>query len=80
MQAVNIHQAKTHLSRLIEQAARGHETIIARAGRPVARLVPLGDVPRPKRFGLLKGKVRIGADFDGPLPDEVLALFEGRGR
>ena len=80
MQTVNIHQAKTHLSRLVEQATRGRETIIAKAGRPVARLVPLGNAPRAKRFGLLKGKVRIGADFDGPLPDHVLALFEGRGR
>jgi prevent-host-death family protein len=80
MRTVNIHQAKTHLSRLIEQAARGHETIIAKAGRPVARLVPIANAPRAKRFGLLKGTLRIGADFDAPLPDEVLALFEGRGR
>jgi prevent-host-death family protein len=80
MQTVNIHQAKTHLSRLVEQAARGRETIIAKAGKPVARLVPLGKAPRTKRFGLLKGRIRIGADFDGPLPDQVLALFEGRGR
>jgi prevent-host-death family protein len=77
---VNIHQATTHLSRLIEQAARGHETIISKAGRPVVRLVPLGNVPRPTGFGLLKGKVRTGADFDGPLPDQMLALFEGHGR
>jgi prevent-host-death family protein len=80
MHTVNIHQAKTHLSRLVEQASRGHETVIAKAGKPVARLVPLGRAPRTKRFGLLKGKVRIGADFDAPLPDDVLALFEGRGR
>ena len=80
MQIVNIHQAKTHLSRLVEQVTRGHDIIIAKAGRPVARLVPIGNAPRPKRFGVLKGKIRIGADFDGPLPDDVLALFEGRGR
>jgi len=80
MHTVNIHEAKTHLSRLIERATRGHETIIAKAGKPVARLVPLGHAPRAKRFGLLKGHVRIGADFDGPLPDEMLALFEGRTR
>ena len=80
MQTVNIHQAKTHLSRLVEEASRGRETIIAKAGKPVARLVPIGRVPRVKRFGLLKGKVRIGTDFDAPLPDNVLAVFEGRGR
>jgi prevent-host-death family protein len=80
MQIVNIHQAKTHLSRLVEQASRGRETIIAKAGKPVARLVPLGRAGRAKRFGVLKGQIRIGADFDRPLPDEVLALFEGRTR
>ena len=80
MQTVNIHQAKTHLSRLVEHVTRGHEIVIAKAGKPVARLVPFGNAARAKRFGLLKGKVRIGAGFDGPLPDGVLALFEGRGR
>ena len=80
MQIVNIHQAKTHLSRLVEQASRGHETIIAKAGKPIARLVPLALAPRAKRFGLLKSRIRIGADFDEPLPDAVLALLEGRGR
>lgn len=80
MHTVNIHQAKTHLSRLVDQVARGDEIIIAKAGKPVARLVPLGTTPRKKRFGLLKGKVRIPAAFDAPLPDEVLRLFEGQGR
>jgi prevent-host-death family protein len=80
MQTVNIHQAKTHLSRLVEQAARGQETIIAKAGTPVARLVPFHSPPRAKRFGLLRGRIRIGAGFDAPLADELLAVFEGRGR
>ena len=80
MHTVNIHQAKTHLSRLVEQASRGHETIIAKAGKPIARLVPLALAPRPRRFGLLKGTIRIGADFNAPLRDEELALFEGRRR
>lgn len=75
---VNIHEAKTHLSRLVEQAAAGEEIIIAKAGKPVARLVPLEARPRPKRLGLLKGKVRVPDDFDDPLPDDVLAAFEGR--
>jgi prevent-host-death family protein len=78
MQTVNIHHAKTHLSRLVDEAAAGREIVIARAGKPVARLVPLSEGPRKKQFGLLKGRIRIGADFDRPLPDEVLALFEGR--
>ena len=80
MQAVNIHHAKTHLSRLVDEAARGREIIIARAGKPVARLVPLSESPRKKKFGLLKGRIRIAADFDAPLPDDVLDLFEGGRR
>jgi prevent-host-death family protein len=75
--AINIHDAKTHLSRLVEQAAQGKEIIIAKAGKPMARLVPLEDVPRPKKFGLLKGKIQVPADFDAPDP-EVLALFAGK--
>jgi prevent-host-death family protein len=77
---VNIHEAKTHLSRLVDEAARGREIVIARAGKPVARLVPLVPAPRKKRLGLLKGSLRIPADFDAPLPDDVLALFEGKRR
>ena len=80
MQAVNIHHAKTHLSRLVDEAARGREIVIARAGKPVARLVPLSESPRKKKFGLLKGRIRIAADFDAPLPDDVLDLFEGGRR
>jgi prevent-host-death family protein len=73
---VNIHAAKTHLSRLVDQAAAGDEIVIARAGKPVARLVPLAE--KPKRIlGLLKGQLKIPRDFDAPLPDDVLALFEG---
>jgi len=79
-QTVNIHRAKTHLSRLVDEVARGRQIVIARAGKPVARLVPLEGAPRKKRFGLLKGKLRIRNGFDAPLPDEVLDLFEGRGR
>ncbi len=76
MTMVNIHAAKTHLSRLVDQAAAGDEIVIARAGKPVARLVPLAE--KPKRIlGLLKGQLKIPRDFDAPLPDDVLALFEG---
>lgn len=80
MQTVNIHQAKTHLSRLVDEAAGGREIVIARAGRPVARLVPLAVAPARKRFGRLKGRIRIPADFDAPLPGEVLDGFEGGTR
>lgn len=80
MPIVNIHAAKTHLSRLVDAAASGEEILIARAGKPVARLAPLQDAPvRPlRRLGLLAGKLRVPSDFDAPLPDEVLDSFEGR--
>ena len=76
---VNIHAAKTHLSRLVEEAAAGEEIVIAKAGKAVARLVPLGERETGKRpLGLLAGKMKIGADFDAPLPADVLDAFEGR--
>lgn len=79
MTAVNIYQAKTQLSKLIEQAAGGQDVIIARGGKPVARLTQLqAEAPRKIQFGLLKGKVKIARDFDAPMPDEVLGQFEGR--
>ena len=61
---INIHEAKTHLSRLIEDVASGNEVLIAKGGRPMARLVPLGRDDSPRRPGLLKGKLRIADDFD----------------
>ena len=75
---VNIHAAKTQLSRLVEEVAGGREIVIARAGRPVARLVPLAPPVRRKRLGLLRGKIRVGADFNAPLPDDLLDAFEGK--
>lgn len=74
MQSVNIHEAKTHLSRLVEEAAEGEEIIIAKAGRPVARIVALPS-NKPRKLGLLKGKFTIPDDFDAPLPDDVLRDF-----
>jgi len=77
MQIVSVHEAKTHLSRLLEAVVSGEAVIIARHGHPVARLVPVvADVREP---GALKGRLKIGADFDDPLPEEILAAFEGRG-
>jgi len=77
---VNIHAAKTQLSRLVDQAAAGEEIIIARAGRPVARLVPLVLETRKARrqLGSLAGQMQVSDDFDAPLPDALLDAFEGR--
>ncbi len=73
---VNIHDAKTHLSRLVERVEAGEEVTIARAGRPVARLVPLRPT-RPRILGTLRGRIRLTTDFDAP-DERVVALFEGR--
>lgn len=77
MQIVNIHQAKTQFSKLVEAANQGEEIIIARAGKPAARLVPI-EQPRSRTPGALKGRMRIAEDFDAPLPAELQAAFEGK--
>ncbi len=77
MAKINIHEAKTHLSRYVEEAAQGKEIIIAKAGKPVARLAPLVPAKARRKLGLLNGKARIPDDFNAPLPDEVLAEFLG---
>ena len=79
MSTVNIHAAKTHLSRLVEQAAAGEEIIIAKSGTPLAKLGPLGPANRKKRrLGILAGRLKVPPDFDAPLPSGVLDAFEGR--
>lgn len=78
VESVNIHDAKTHLSKLVDKAAAGSEVVIAKAGKPVARLVPLAPAGRQRKLGALKGRVRVPDDFDAPLPAKVLAAFEGR--
>ncbi|MDP9095940.1 MAG: type II toxin-antitoxin system Phd/YefM family antitoxin [Pseudomonadota bacterium] len=79
MQTVNIHAAKTQLSRLIEAVEAGEEIIIARAGKPVARLVPIvAAVPLKRRLGTLDGQIDIPDDFDSMFADEIADLFEGR--
>lgn len=76
MEVTNIHEAKTHLSRLVERAAAGEEIIIGKAGKPVAKLVAYQE-PKPKRKpGAWKGKVWISPDFD-ELPEDILAAFDG---
>lgn len=76
MQITNIHQAKTQLSKLIERVLLGEEIVIARAGKPVAKLVPYQPDRQPRRGGQWHGKVKIAADFD-QLPDELTAAFRG---
>ena len=75
--AVNVHQAKTHLSRLLTRVERGEEIIIARAGKPVARLLPFEPAVTPRTFGGARGQVWIAEDFDAPLPPDLLSAFEG---
>jgi prevent-host-death family protein len=77
MGVFNVHEAKTHFSRLLDRVAQGEEVIIAKSGRPVAKLVRMAVEPR--KPGRLKGRIRIGTDFDEPLPDEILSVFRGEG-
>lgn len=78
MEQVNIHEAKTNLSRLVDRVAAGEEIVIAKAGKPLAKLVPYSSEKPMRKAGLLKGKIKIADDFDAPLPDELLDLFEGK--
>lgn len=75
MEVVNIHQAKTHLSRLLERVAAGEQILIAKSGKPIAKLVPATGAPRQP--GRLKGRIRIADDFDAPLPEDIAAAFRG---
>jgi prevent-host-death family protein len=75
VETVNIHEAKTHLSRLIEKVEAGEEIVIARAGRPVARLVPLKIRTQRRPLGIWKDQIWIAPDFDEPIP-ELLDAFE----
>ena len=78
MAKVNMHEAKTTLSRLVDRAAGGEEIVIARNGEPVALLTPLRAVGR--RPGRLKGRLKMAADFEAPLPPGILKAFRGRSR
>lgn len=78
MQTVNIHEAKTQFSKLIEAVAEGNEIMIAKAGKPAAKLVPVHAQRPIRKPGALKGKMRIAEDFDAPLPDDIQAAFEGK--
>ncbi len=78
MKQVNIHQAKTELSKLVARAEAGEDVVIARAGRPVAKLVALTKSRAARRLGLLDGKFKIPDDLNKPMPASVLRAFEGR--
>jgi prevent-host-death family protein len=79
MATVNVHAAKTHFSSLLDRVAAGEEIVIAKAGKPVARLTGLTAGDRPARkLGGLAGRAVVPPDFDAPLPDDVLDAFEGR--
>lgn len=74
----NLYEARTDLSKLVDRASAGEEIIIAKAGRPMAKLVPFEPQRMPRKPGGWEGKVWIADDFDAPLPDDLLAAFEGR--
>ena len=79
MLTVNIHDAKTHLSRLVDQAAHGEAFIIAKAGKPLVKVVPLesGDTGTTKRLGFMVGEIDVPDDFDSMGSEEIVGLFEG---
>ncbi len=76
MLTVGIHEAKTHLSRLLERVAGGEEVIIAKSGTPVARLLPMEKTNRKRMLGMDRGKGFVPDDFDAPLPEDILRDFE----
>jgi prevent-host-death family protein len=78
MDKVNIHEAKTHLSRLLARVAAGEEIVIGRAGEPVAKLVPYTDANEPRKLGGWKGKVRLAPDWDSDeMNEEIASTFSG---
>lgn len=79
MRTVNMHEAKTHLSRLVEEAAGGEPFVIAKAGKPMVKVVPLEpETPRkPQRLGFMKGMGKVPADFDTMYAEEIRQMFEG---
>jgi prevent-host-death family protein len=74
---VNIHEAKTNFSKLLQRVALGEEVIIAKAGTPVAKLVPVKVAQGKRPLGLYRGQIWMADDFDAPLPDDILAAFYG---
>jgi len=80
MKQVNVYEAKTRLSALLDEVSKGATFVIAKSGKPVARLCPIEPRKRRKsRIGFMKGKIKFAPDFDAPLPEEIIKLFEGEG-
>lgn len=77
MQVINIHDAKTQFSKLVEAVSQGDEIVIARAGKPAARLVPINANKTVRQPGAMKGKLQIADDFDAPLASDIQSAFEG---
>ena len=79
MKSVNIYEAKTQFSQLVDRAAAGEDVVVSRNGRPIVRITRLLDAEKHRiKFGVLKGKVQVATNFDAPLPADVLADFQGR--
>lgn len=78
MKTVNMHEAKTHLSRLVDEAVKGESFVIAKAGKPMVK-VTMVEAPTGQRTGFLKGQVDIPEDFDDMFADEIAAMFDVRG-
>lgn len=75
---VNVHEAKTQLSRLLQRVSTGEEIVIANRGVPVAKLVPVARAKSRRELGIDRGRLKVADDFDAPLPAEILAAFQGR--
>ena len=80
MKSYNVHEAKTHFSRLLERVAAGEEILIAKAGKVIAKIVPIAAPAGPRPSDLYRGQIWIADDFDAPLPDDLLDSFEARSR
>ncbi len=78
MRTVNMHQAKTHLSRLVREAVDGQPFVIARAGKPLVRVTAVEEAPRKRLIGCLDGQFSVPDDFDTMFADEIQAMFEGK--
>jgi prevent-host-death family protein len=80
MQTINIHEAKTHLSRLVDEAAKGKVFIIAKAGKPMVKVLPLsnGELNEAEKLGFMSGEIEVPDDFDSIATNEIISLFEGK--
>ena len=76
MRQLNIYEVKTHFSKVVEQAHNGETIIIAKSGKPWAKIIPYDEPKKPFQFGTMKGQITVMDDFDAPLPDEIINLFE----